>query len=215
MQHIPYKGGAPAALAVATTSAVRDAVAARHLELRRGGKVRSLATGSLETRSDPAAPADPRAAGFPGFEAGQRLDLLTTRGTPRDVVAKINTAVNDVLKDPSSSRKQAAQGTTGRQHAGRVQGPDRDRNLQLEADRREGRHQGRELGVDLLTIRALGNLNAPSACHLSAEVAFEPSGHEPQIDGYWLKMTHSRHRGLDRHPILTPDWMGKVGVGTT
>ena len=42
----------------------------------------------------------------------QWLGLLTTRGTPKEIVAKINTAVNNALKDPELIAKLAAQGTT-------------------------------------------------------------------------------------------------------
>ncbi len=113
MQHIPYKGGAPAALAVATNEVQFVMLSPLGiLNFVEAGKVRSLATGSL--KRDPTLPHLPTAseAGFPGFEAVQWLGLLTTRGTPRDVVAKINTAVNDALKDPELIAKLAAQGTT-------------------------------------------------------------------------------------------------------
>ena len=113
MQHIPYKGGAPAALAVATNEVQFVMLSPLGiLNFVEAGKVRSLATGSLQR--DPTLPHLPTAseAGFPGFEAVQWLGLLTTRGTPRDVVAKINTAVNNALKDPELIAKLAAQGTT-------------------------------------------------------------------------------------------------------
>ncbi len=113
MQHIPYKGGAPAALAVATNEVQFVMLSPLGiLNFVEAGKVRSLATGSL--KRDPTLPHLPTAseAGFPGFEAVQWLGLLTTRGTPRDVVAKINTAVNNALKDPELIAKLAAQGTT-------------------------------------------------------------------------------------------------------
>ena len=51
--------------------------------------MRALATGGL-TR-DPKFPDLPTAAesGFPGFEAVQWLGLLTTAGTPKEIVAKL------------------------------------------------------------------------------------------------------------------------------
>ena len=113
MQHIPYKGGAPAALAVATNEVQFVMLSPLGiLNFVEAGKVRSLATGSLQR--DPTLPHLPTAAesGFPGFEAVQWLGLLTTRGTPREIVAKINTAVNNALKDPELIAKLAAQGTT-------------------------------------------------------------------------------------------------------
>jgi tripartite-type tricarboxylate transporter receptor subunit TctC len=113
MMHIPYKGGAPAALAVATNEVQFVMLSPLGiLNFVQAGKVRSLATGSL-TR-DPTLPDLPTAAesGFPGFEAVQWLGLLTTRGTPAPIVAKINAAVNAALKDPDLIAKLAAQGTT-------------------------------------------------------------------------------------------------------
>jgi len=113
MQHIPYKGGAPAALAVATNEVQFVMLSPLGiLNFVEAGKVRSLATGSLQR--DPTLPHLPTASesGYPGFEAVQWLGLLTTRGTPREIVAKINTAVNNALKDPELIAKLAAQGTT-------------------------------------------------------------------------------------------------------
>jgi len=74
--------------------------------------VRPLATGGL-TR-DPKFPDLPTAAesGFPGFEAVQWLGLLTTAGTPADIVARINLEVNRALHDPDLVAKLAMQGTT-------------------------------------------------------------------------------------------------------
>jgi tripartite-type tricarboxylate transporter receptor subunit TctC len=113
MQHIPYKGGAPAALAVASNEVQFVMLSPLGiLNFVEAGKVRSLATGSLQR--DPTLPNLPTASesGFPGFEAVQWLGLLTTRGTPREVVTKINTAVNNALKDRELTAKLAAQGTT-------------------------------------------------------------------------------------------------------
>jgi len=113
MMHIPYKGGAPAALAVATNEVQFVMLSPLGiLNFVQAGKVRSLATGSL--KRDPTLPDLPTAAesGFPGFEAVQWLGLLTTRGTPSPIVAKINAAVNAALKEPDLIAKLAAQGTT-------------------------------------------------------------------------------------------------------
>ena len=76
------------------------------------GLVRALATGGL-TR-DPKFPDLPTAAesGFPGFEAVQWLGLLTTAGTPKEIVAKINAEVNRALREPDVVAKLALQGTT-------------------------------------------------------------------------------------------------------
>lgn len=113
MQHIPYRGGAPAALSVATGETQLVLLSPLGiLPQIDAGLVRPLATGSLER--DPKMPALPTAAesGFPGFEAVQWLGLLTTGGTPKDIVQKINAEVNRALKDPDLIAKLSIQGTT-------------------------------------------------------------------------------------------------------
>src|SRR5262249_57822769 len=76
------------------------------------GRGRAPATGGLAR--DPKFPDLPPAAesGFPGFEAVQWLGLLTTAGTPKDVVARLNAEVNRALRDPDVAAKLALQGTT-------------------------------------------------------------------------------------------------------
>jgi tripartite-type tricarboxylate transporter receptor subunit TctC len=113
MQHVPYRGGAPAALAVATGEVQLVLLSPLGiLPQIEAGMVRPLATGGL-TR-DPKFPDLPTAAeaGFPGFEAVQWLGLLTTAGTPADIVARINLEVNRALRDPDMVAKLAMQGTT-------------------------------------------------------------------------------------------------------
>jgi tripartite-type tricarboxylate transporter receptor subunit TctC len=113
MQHVPYRGGAPAALAVATGEVQLVLLSPLGiLPQIEAGMVRPLASGAL-TR-DPKFPDLPTAAesGFPGFEAVQWLGLLTTAGTPADIVARINLEVNRALRDPDLVAKLAMQGTT-------------------------------------------------------------------------------------------------------
>jgi tripartite-type tricarboxylate transporter receptor subunit TctC len=113
MQHVPYRGGAPAALAVATGEVQLVLLSPLGiLPQIEAGMVRPLATGGL-TR-DPKFPDLPTAAeaGFPGFEAVQWLGLLTTAGTPADIVARINLEVNRALREPDMVAKLAMQGTT-------------------------------------------------------------------------------------------------------
>jgi tripartite-type tricarboxylate transporter receptor subunit TctC len=113
MQHVPYRGGAPAALAVATGEVQLVLLSPLGiLPQIEAGMVRPLATGGL-TR-DPKFPDLPTAAeaGFPGFEAVQWLGLLTTAGTPADIVARINLEVNRALRDADMVAKLAMQGTT-------------------------------------------------------------------------------------------------------
>jgi len=113
MQHVPYRGGAPAALAVATGETQLVLLSPLGiLPQIEAGMVRALATGGLER--DPKFPDLPTAAesGFPGFEAVQWLGLLTTAGTPPEIIATLNTEVNRVLREPDVAAKLALQGTT-------------------------------------------------------------------------------------------------------
>ena len=112
MQHVPYRGGAPAALAVATGEVQLVLLSPLGiLPQIQAGTVRALATGGTER--DPQLPDLPTAAeaGFPGFVAEQWLGLLTTAKTPKDIVDKINTEVNKALRDPDLIAKLAQQGT--------------------------------------------------------------------------------------------------------
>jgi putative tricarboxylic transport membrane protein len=111
MQHIPYKGGAPAIMATVsgeTQFAVISPLAS--LPHIKSGALRAIAAGSL-TR-DPQFPDLPTVAesGYPGFEAIQWVGLLTTAGTPPAVVARLNAEVNRAIRDPDIVAKLALQG---------------------------------------------------------------------------------------------------------
>ncbi len=49
-------------------------------------------------------------AGYPDFEAIQWVGLLTTAGTPKEIVERLNAEVNRALHDPDMIAKLAAQG---------------------------------------------------------------------------------------------------------
>jgi tripartite-type tricarboxylate transporter receptor subunit TctC len=112
MQHVPYRGGAPAALAVAAGEVQLVLLSPLGiLPQVEAGLVRPLATGGLAR--DPKWPDLPTAAeaGFPGFEAVQWLGLLTTGGTPKEMVQRLNIEVNRALREPDVVAKLALQGT--------------------------------------------------------------------------------------------------------
>ncbi|MCC6775698.1 MAG: tripartite tricarboxylate transporter substrate binding protein [Hyphomicrobiales bacterium] len=113
MQHVPYRGGAPAALAIAAGETQLVLLSPLGiLPQIQSGLVRAIATGGLAR--DPNFPDLPTAteSGFPGFEAVQWLGLLTTAGTPREIVLRLSAEVNRVLRDPDVAAKLALQGTT-------------------------------------------------------------------------------------------------------
>jgi tripartite-type tricarboxylate transporter receptor subunit TctC len=111
MQHIPYRGGAPAVQSVMAGqtefSALSPLVSLPQIE---AGSLRALAVGSL-TRY-PQLPDVPTVAesGFPDFEAIQWVGLLTTAGTPKPVVERLNAEVNKALKNSDLVAKLAAEG---------------------------------------------------------------------------------------------------------
>jgi tripartite-type tricarboxylate transporter receptor subunit TctC len=111
MQHIPFRGGAPAVQSVMAAqtefSALSPLVSLPQIE---AGSLRALAVGSL-TRY-PQLPDVPTVAesGFPDFEAIQWVGLLTTAGTPKAVVERLNAEVNRALKNPDLIAKLAAEG---------------------------------------------------------------------------------------------------------
>jgi tripartite-type tricarboxylate transporter receptor subunit TctC len=88
-------------------SVLSPLVSLPHIE---AGNLRALAVGSL-TRY-PQLPDVPTVAesGFPDFEAIQWVGLLTTAGTPKEVVDRLNAEVNKALKDPDLIAKLAHEG---------------------------------------------------------------------------------------------------------
>lgn len=98
VQHVPYRGGGPAMLALMANEAqfgfetIPSAIG--HA---RGGKLKGLAVTS-DGRSS-AAPELPtmREAGYRNFSVTSWAGLLAPAGTPKDVVARLNRAVNQAL----------------------------------------------------------------------------------------------------------------------
>ena len=69
----------------------------------------AIASGSL-TR-DPQRPIfRPCEQGFPGFEAIQWIGLLTTAGTPGEIIERLNAEINRALRDSDLIAKFAQQG---------------------------------------------------------------------------------------------------------
>jgi tripartite-type tricarboxylate transporter receptor subunit TctC len=111
LQHIPYRGGAPAITATVAGDTAFTAISPlASLPQIEAGNLRALAAGSLvRDRQFPDLPTIAE-SGFPGFEAIQWVGLLTTAGTPRAVVERLNSEVNRALRDPDLLAKLAAQG---------------------------------------------------------------------------------------------------------
>jgi tripartite-type tricarboxylate transporter receptor subunit TctC len=113
LQHIPYRGGNPATQAVLAGDAHFTVISTlASLPFIRSGALRGLATGNL-TR-DAQLPDLPTVAeqGYPGFEAIQWIGLLTTAGTPKEIVERLNAETNRALRDPDLIAKFNQQGLT-------------------------------------------------------------------------------------------------------
>jgi tripartite-type tricarboxylate transporter receptor subunit TctC len=113
MQHIPYRGGAPAVLGTVTGEVQLTLMSPiASLAQINAGALRPLATGSAER--DPHFPDLPSVAesGFPGFEAVAWVGLFTTAGTPAEIVGRLNGEVNRIIRLPSVAMKFDEQGMT-------------------------------------------------------------------------------------------------------
>jgi tripartite-type tricarboxylate transporter receptor subunit TctC len=111
LQHVPYKGTAPA-----LTDLLGGQIAAiltglpPVLQHVKSGKLRILGVASKERLA--AFPDIPTIAesGVPGFEATQWYGLLVPAATPRDIVAKIQRDAAAALRDPAVGERLASEG---------------------------------------------------------------------------------------------------------
>ena len=111
LQHVPYKGTAPALtdllggqIAVILTGLPPV------LQHVKSGKLRILGVASRERLA--AFPEIPTIAesGVPGFEATQWYGLLVPAATPKDIVAKIQRDTAAALRDPAVNERLASEG---------------------------------------------------------------------------------------------------------
>lgn len=113
MQHLPYRGGAPAVLATVTGEAhitlISPTASLPQIESK---QLRALATGGL-TREEqlPHVPTVAE-AGYPQFQALQWVGLLATAGTPKPVIDRLNADVQRTLDLPSVKSRLSEQGMT-------------------------------------------------------------------------------------------------------
>lgn len=111
MNHVPYKGGAPAMLDLVAgqVSLMFDNIPTAIAQVR-SGKVRAL--GVAQAKRTPAAPEIPTIAeaGFPGFEVTSWQGFLAPAGTPAAVVNRLNAEILRVLAIPDVRDRLTAQG---------------------------------------------------------------------------------------------------------
>jgi tripartite-type tricarboxylate transporter receptor subunit TctC len=113
MQHIPYKGGAPAVLGtVAGETQMTMMSPLASLPQIQAGMLRPLAVTSLvRDRNFPDLPSIAE-SGFPGFEGVAWAGLFTTAGTPKETIERLNAEVNRIIRDPQIASKLEEQGMT-------------------------------------------------------------------------------------------------------
>jgi tripartite-type tricarboxylate transporter receptor subunit TctC len=137
MVHVPYRS---------TSLAVQD-VAGGRLDMTMdgavkpyvdSGKVRLLAV--TDTRRDPRFPDTPTVAeaGLPGFQQVSWLGLFAPVGVPAEVVARLNEALNEIVKDATVRRRLADLGMSP------VPGPPDDLQRRVGDDARLYRRIARE-----------------------------------------------------------------------
>ena len=107
-QHVPYRGAAPAMqdLIAGNIDLMIDQIS-NSIPQVRAGTVRAYAV-AAKTRS-PAAPDIPTAdeAGLPGFYGALWHGLWAPKGTPPDIIAKLNAAARAALADPALKKRLA------------------------------------------------------------------------------------------------------------
>jgi tripartite-type tricarboxylate transporter receptor subunit TctC len=100
MAHVPYKGSAPALtdIMAGTVDVIFDNMPSSigHIQ---GGKIRAMAV-TTEKRSAALPDVPTVAETVPGYEASAWFGIGAPKGTPADVIDKLNKTVNEALKDP-------------------------------------------------------------------------------------------------------------------
>jgi tripartite-type tricarboxylate transporter receptor subunit TctC len=112
MTHVPYRGGAPAMtdLMAGQVQVVFNPVP-ESMEFIRAGKLRPLAVTSA-TRSE-VLPDVPALGEFvPGYEASAVQGIGAPRGTPADIIDRLNQEINAGLADPKLKARFADLGAT-------------------------------------------------------------------------------------------------------
>lgn len=110
--HVPYKGGGPAMqdLIGGQVSMLFDQMPAVLPQVQ-GGRVRALGVSSLK-RSAAAQDIPAVSESLPGFDMTVWFGFLAPKGTPTDIVARLNTEMNRALKDPAFQAQLAGMGVT-------------------------------------------------------------------------------------------------------
>ena len=112
MQHVPYKGSAPALVDVAggQTQMMIDTINTV-LPYVKDNRLRALAI-AIPRRSAalPDVPTLEEAAGLPGFEMSAWQGIVVPTATPREIVARLNAEINKAVQNADLRQRLATQG---------------------------------------------------------------------------------------------------------
>jgi tripartite-type tricarboxylate transporter receptor subunit TctC len=112
MVHVPFRGAGPAltAMIAGQVHLLFDNLPSS-IEFVRSGKLRALAVTTAER--SPALPDVPTVAEtVPGYEASAWFGIGAPKGTPPEIIDRLNGAVNEALKDPAMVQRLADLGGT-------------------------------------------------------------------------------------------------------
>ena len=106
LQHIPYKGGAPAAAAVAAGDVHMGVMAVPgatpHLK---SGRAKVIGISTARKSPLDASWATPRDAGIPDLDASIWVGLFAPKGTPQAIVEKLNSEVRKTMDLPEVQKR--------------------------------------------------------------------------------------------------------------
>lgn len=108
--HVPYKGAAGIVTALLANEISMTIGAINSLLPHvRSGKLRALAAaGSARTPLLPDVPTIAEAGGLPGYAMDSWFGVLAPAGTPAEIVARLNTEINRVVRDPVVAKERLA-----------------------------------------------------------------------------------------------------------
>jgi tripartite-type tricarboxylate transporter receptor subunit TctC len=112
MTHVPYRGAGPALndMIGGQVQVLFDNLPSSIGHIR-AGALRALAV-TTDTRNEALPDVPTVAETVPGYEASAWFGIGAPKGTPPDVIAKINKAVNEALADPKMKARLADLGGT-------------------------------------------------------------------------------------------------------
>ena len=114
MQHIPYKGAAPALTDLTSGQVqVMFGTLLAAVPLVKNGKIRPIAvTGSKRTAALPSVPTFAE-SGLGVFDASSWNCMVAPAGTPAEIIARLNAELVRIVRDPTLLERLSADGVTG------------------------------------------------------------------------------------------------------